>query len=135
MARVIGARRHSARLKNMRRRGAEAAGKAIFVGAGILETEWRRLIVAGAIQGAGHIPSRPGEPPNRDTGQLDQSIVARRRSILRSEVAAGAPHALPLEFGTSKMEERPSARPATKRTRAKITKLVERAVRRALART
>jgi HK97 gp10 family phage protein len=117
------------------RRAADRAGKAIFVGAGILETEARRLIVAGAIQGAGHIPSAPGDPPNRDTGQLDQSITARRRSKLKSQVSVGAPYGLFLEFGTALMAERPFMRPATKRTRSKITKLVERAVRNALAKS
>lgn len=134
MVRIIGARRHTERLRNMRRRVVDQAGTAIFVGSGILETEARRLIIANAIQGKGHIPSAPGEPPNRDTGQLDQSVIARRRGRVRSEVSANAPYALFLEFGTSRMAERPFMRPATRRTRRQITTLVQRAVRGALAR-
>ncbi len=132
MAKVTGARRHKTRLQNLRRGIRTQAGKAIFVGAGILETEARRLIVAGAVQGKGHVPSAPGEPPHRDTGQLDQSVVAVRKTTLKSEVSANAEHALPLEFGTKRMIERPFLKPATKNTRRAITKLVRRAARRAL---
>ena len=132
MAKVIGARRHRARLTTLRRGIRREAGKAIFVGAGILETEARRLIINDAIQGKGHVPSAPLTPPNRDTGQLDQSIVAKRRSELKSEVSANAPYAVALEHGTSKMAERPFMRPATKTMRPIITKLVRKAARRVL---
>jgi len=132
MARVSGAKRHSTRLKNLRRGIRREAGRAIFVGAGMLETEARRLIVAGAVQGKHHVPSAPGQPPHRDTGQLDQSIVALRTSQLKSKVQVNAPHGLPLEFGTSRMVERPFLKPATKNTRRAITKLVRRAARRVL---
>ncbi len=59
--------------------------------------------------------SRPGDPPNSDTGRLVRSIKARKISL--REAAAGifgqdAPYGKWLEFGTHKMEARPWLRPA-----------------------
>lgn len=132
MAKIIGAKVHQRRLKALPARTLEKVGRAIFVGAGQIETEARRLIVEGSIQGAGHIPSLPGEAPNRDTGQLDQSIVAQRTGVVTSETTANAPYAAFLELGTSKMEERPYMRPATRNKRPVIVELVNRAVRAAV---
>ena len=132
MAKITGQKRHSQRLKKIRRSVPAAAGQAIFVGAGILETEARRLIVAGAVQGKGHVASAEGDPPNRDTGQLDQSIVALKTGKLTSEVEVGAPYGTPLEFGSKNMAERPFMRPATKVTRPKIVKIVKGAAARAV---
>lgn len=132
MAKITGARRHRQRLRNLPLATRLEVGKAIFAGAGIIQTEARRSIIQGAIQGAGHIPSAPGEPPNRNTGQLDQSIITRKTGVLTAETSAEAPYSVALEFGTSKMAERPYMRPATKKSRAKIERLTRLALKRAL---
>ena len=131
MAKVTGAKRHSQRLRNLPAATAREVGKVMFVGAGVIETEARRSIVAGAIQGKGHVPSAPGEPPNRDTGVLDQNVAAKKTGRLTAETASSAPYSAALEFGTSKMEERPFMRPATQKSRPIIENLARAAVSRA----
>lgn len=128
MVRVTGDRKYGRRLAKLSSTAKGEVGKAVFVSAGILETDARRSIVAGAIQGAGHIPSAPGDPPNRDTGNLDQNVKANKTGQLTAEVVSEAPYSAALEFGTSKMGERPFMRPAAKRTRPKMQKLVAAAV-------
>lgn len=137
MVKITGARRHSQRLRRLPARTRREVGKAIFAGAGLIETEARRSIVAGAVQGAGHVPSPPGEPPNRDTGQLDQSITARKTGALTSETAVQAPYAAAQEFGHvyedgRVLPERPYMRPATKKQRPKVVELVGKAAGRAV---
>lgn len=107
----------------------------MFVGADVIGTEVRRLIVQNAIQGKGHVPSRPGEPPNRDTGNLDGSIGARKTGPMQAEMFEGgkkAPYAVFLEFGTTTMAERPHLRPATATKRKIVVALVRAAVERAV---
>lgn len=129
MAKVVGDRVYAQRLGKMSKQSRREVGKAVFVAAGILETDVRQSIVQGAIQGAGHIPSAPGEPPNRDTGNLDQNVKAFKTGELTSEVASEAPYSAALEFGTSKMAERPFMRPGAKKVRPKMRKLVAAAVK------
>lgn len=133
MAKIKGAKRHLRRLRGANASVRRHAGRAIFVGAGQIETEARQSIIRGAIQGAGHVPSRPGEPPNRDTGNLDQNIVATKTGDLTAEVSSNAQagdysYSVGLEFGTSKMDERPYMRPAAKKKRAVVRELVMRGV-------
>lgn len=132
MAKVFGRKRHTQRLRNMRTRVASEAGRGIFVGAGIIQAEARRLIAAGAVQGAGHVPSAPGEPPNWDTGTLAGAIEARKTGLVTAETSSNAPYALFLEKGTRRMAERPYMVPATRNSRAKITALVRRLARAAI---
>jgi hypothetical protein len=74
---IKGAQRHADRLKKLSEKS-DRISKLVFVGADMIKTEARHSITAGAISGKGHIPSRPGEPPNRDTGYLDTNIEAFR---------------------------------------------------------
>lgn len=103
-------------------------GKAIFVGSDLIRVEARRLIAQGAIQGAGHVPSKPGEPPNWDTGDLAGNIVNAKTGSVTAETTSNAGHAIDMEFGNSKVEERPYMRPATQRKRNDVLKLVVRGV-------
>lgn len=60
-----------------------------------------------------HIPSRPGEPPNNEFGGLSKGIIEQTFPLeLRAEVRAETEYSAPLEYGTSKMAERPFMRPA-----------------------
>lgn len=130
---VIGASQHSARLRRLTSLKAQAEiTRELFVGGTEIELEAERSITEGSISGAGHVPSRPGQPPNADTRELDTSIdtTVRSQNPPRVNVEASAPHAVPQEFGTSRMEERPYMRPATTKKRGAVVKRIAAAVRR-----
>lgn len=130
MARVTGAKAHAARLKRIQ--GEEMVrevGKALFVAGNMIEVEAEISITTGAVSGKGHVPSKPGEPPNADTHELDRNIETVQVAPLKVEVSSNAPHAVDLEVGTSKMAARPSMRPAAQKKRAEAVELVRRAVK------
>lgn len=133
MSRVIGAKAHSARLRRMTGPAmTQAVGAALYAGGNLIEIEAEHSITAGSASGKGHVPSAPGQPPNRDTGVLDGNIETARTGPLKVEVSSNAPYALALELGTSRMEERPYMRPATAKRRAEAVQLVRRAVKKVL---
>lgn len=131
---VQGAARHQARLAKMLRAAGPELGKAIYVAADAIRVEAKRSITAGSVSGRGHVASSPGEPPNRDTGHLDTNIEAAKTGPLEAETRSTASYAAALEFGTSKMAERPYMRPAVKKVmplvRRQIGKTVEAIVKR-----
>lgn len=124
---ITGDKKHRDRLKRMAdakmkadvTRGLFAAGKEI-------ELEAEHSITEGSISGKGHVPSRPGEPPNADTRLLDTSIdtVIVGESPPKVHVISSAPYSAALEFGTSKMAARPFMRPATNKKRKKAAQIV-----------
>jgi len=103
----------------------KAANKVLYVGSDMIRTEAFRSISAGSVSGKGHVPSSPGEPPNRDTGVLQAHLRAELVSPLEAQVASEAPYAAALEFGTSKMEARPYMRPARDKQAGEIQRLFE----------
>ena len=103
----------------------KAANKVLYVGSDMIRTEAFRSISAGSVSGKGHVPSSPGEPPNRDTGVLQAHLRAELVSPLEAQVASEAPYAAALEFGTSKMEARPYLRPARDKKAPEIQRLFE----------
>lgn len=126
---VIGAKKHSERLKSL----AGVAPKvlrALYVAGQNIELTAENSITRGSVSGKGHVPSKPGEPPNADTRLLDTSIETTIESRMPPTVAvtSNAPHSAALEFGTSKMAERPFMRPATKKNRRRAVDLVKGAV-------
>jgi HK97 gp10 family phage protein len=133
MVKIRGQAKHTARLKRMTgARMVDEVGKALFAAGSMIEIEAEISITRGSVSGKNHVPSRPGEPPNRDTGQLDNSIETNRVEPLKVEVSANAPYAAALEFGTSKMRERPFMRPAVKAKGDEAQRLVSRAVDRVI---
>ena len=106
-------------------------GQALFAGGELIRAEASHMITEGAVSGKGHIPSLPGQPPNEDTGVLRTHIETTQVGPLKVEVSSNAPYAAALEFGTSKMAERPYMRPATARKRKEVVALVRQAVRQA----
>lgn len=108
--------------------GPQAINRALFTGGSALAVEAQVSLTTGAVSGKAHVPSRPGEPPNQNTGVLGNNIEAVNVAPLRVEVRSTAPYARHLEYGTSKMAERPYMRPATARTRPKIVELIRKAV-------
>lgn len=106
--------------------------RALFVGASEIAVEAQLLINQGSVSGKGHVPSRPGEPPNRDSGVLSGNIEALQEGPLRAVASSNAPYSQELEFGTSKMAARPFMRPAAEKVRPKVQKLVAQAVAKAI---
>lgn len=129
MARVIGAKAHVARLRRLRSpEMVRKVSSALFAAGQLIQVEAQISITAGAVSGKGHVPSLPGQPPNQDTGVLANGIETNLVAPLKVEVTSNAPYAGELEFGTSKMAERPYMRPAVAKKRPEAVRLVRRAV-------
>lgn len=131
MVKIFGLAVHRATLAKLRSpKMRNEVGRAIFAAADIVTTTARKSIVKGAIQGKKHVPSRPGQPPKRDTAQLDSSIVTRKTGPLSAESRSEAPYSAHLEKGTSRMAARPFMKPAAQASRQKALDLVAAAVTR-----
>lgn len=133
MARIVGARLHGDRL---RRLGGHVARSGIIdaveEGVELIAEEARSSIIAGAVSGPEHTPSAPGEPPNADTHELDQSIkTTMDRTKIVGRAIAEAEYAAAQEYGTSTLPERPFMRPAGKKKRPAARRLVVAAVNKA----
>lgn len=133
---LIGAKAHIARLKYLTGPAmVREVGKALYAAGQIVENEAALSITNGAASGKGHVASKPGEPPNADTHVLDRSIETTQRGPMLVEVSANAPYASALEFGTSRMSERPYMRPARDKTKKEVIDLVTKAVARVVKRS
>lgn len=126
MVKVRGDKKHAKRLEAMT--SPEAKRKiyqALFWGAQQIQLEAQRSITAGSVSGKGHVPSLPGQPPNRDTGALDSQIeTTGEPARLRASVTSNAPHAGDMEFGNSRVEARPHMAPAAEKKREEITRRI-----------
>ena len=132
MARITGRDRVVARLNGAAgEKTIREVGKALFAGGELIRGEAAHLITEGAVSGKNHVPSKPGEPPNEDTGVLRTHIETTQPAPLRVEVSSNAPYAVELEAGTSKMAARPYMKPATSRKRKEVVAGVVEAVNRA----
>lgn len=122
--------KHIARLKKLS--GPEVtkiATKVLYVGADMIRAHAHRSISAGAISGKNHMPSRPGEPPNRDTGHLQSLIETTMPSPTEARVTSSAEYSDALERGTSRIAARPFMRPARDAQEPKIQKLFNQDIR------
>jgi HK97 gp10 family phage protein len=108
--------------------------KALFAGGEMIAVEAQISITAGAVSGKFHVPSKPGEPPNNDTGVLAGNIETNKIRLLQVEVSSNAPYSKDLEFGTSRIAARPFMAPAANAKRPAVKKLVDKAVKRAVRR-
>ncbi|MFZ5666958.1 MAG: HK97 gp10 family phage protein [Pseudomonadota bacterium] len=118
-----GARKHRDRLKRLGgSRIIQIAGAIAYEGADTIRAEAFRLVSAGSISGKGHVPSRPNEPPNRDSGVLQANFEAVQTGALTAEFRSKAPYARVLEFGGSKVAQRPHVRPARDKKLPEIRK-------------
>lgn len=122
-----GRQKHADRLKILSGQGRliKAVGRVLYVGADMIRAEAHRSISAGSVSGKGHVPSSPGEPPNRDTGVLQAHLRAALVAPLEAQVTSEAPYASALEFGTSRMEARPFLRPSRDAKAPEIQRLFE----------
>ena len=101
----------------------KAARRVLYVGADMIRAHAFREISRGSVSGKGHVASAPGDYPNRDTGVLQAGLEAKVTGPLEAEVSSNAPHAAPLETGTSKMAARPHMRPARDAKAPEINRL------------
>jgi len=115
--------RHMRRLKTLSADAAKVANKVVYVGADMIRAEAFQSISRGAVSGKNHVPSAPGEPPNRDTGHLQSQIETSQPEFLVAQVTSSAEYAKDLEFGTSKMAARPYMRPARDKMEPTIQRL------------
>lgn len=115
-----GAKKHVKRLNRLRADVVRVAGAVLYEGADSIRAEAFRSISAGSVSGKNHVPSAPGEPPNRDTGGLQANIEAVQTKPLEAQVRSEADYAAALEFGTIRMAARPYMRPARDKMRKKI---------------
>jgi hypothetical protein len=81
-----------------------------------------------------HRASAPGQAPATDTGTLVSSIYNEDRGRNAKALGSRLPYAFYLEFGTFKMDARPSWIPAVERAIPKMLKRVELAIAKAKAR-
>lgn len=110
---LIGAKKHVDRLRRLASPEAtRIAGAIAYEGADTIRAEAFRMVSAGSVSGKNHVASKPGDPPNRDTGVLQANFETLQTGPLKAEFRSTAPYARALEFGTSKMAARPHIRPA-----------------------
>lgn len=128
-----GAKAHTDRLRRLAGSGLDREiGKALFAGAQRIQVAAQISITSGAVSGKQHVASRPGEPPNQDTGVLGNNIETSLDFDAKgpvAEVSSNAPYSAPLEFGSSRMSARPFMVPARDAERENVAKLVMKAVR------
>lgn len=71
-----------------------------------------------------HIASRPGDPPNTDTGRLVGSVRWELDTqSLTASVGSNLGYAVDLEFGTSRMAPRPWLAPAVRQNERTLWQL------------
>ena len=119
MAKVSGLQKHFDRLNPRQIQIAAKAG--LWAGANEIKVEAQLSITAGSVSGTGHFPSKPGEPPNNDTGVLKNNIETISTGPLTIEVQSKAPYAVAQEFGNSRLPERPYMRPAAKKMKPTVS--------------
>lgn len=93
-----------------------------------------REYVRGKNRDIVHRASAPGEAPATDTGTLVNSIYNEDRGKYAKAIGSRLPYAYYLEFGTFKMDKRPSWIPSVERAIPKMLKRIDIAIRNAKAR-
>lgn len=118
----MSAKSHSDRLKRMAKQTAKEVVRALYLIGQQVELTAEKSITEGSVSGKFHVPSLPGQPPSNDTGTLvsgiETTIVAQNPPTVH--VTSHAPYSAFLEFGTSRMAERPFMRPAVAKHRGKL---------------
>lgn len=124
-----GTKKHLDRLKRMQG-GARQIAASLYRAGQEIELDAEQSITAGSVSGKGHVVSAPGQPPNADTRDLDSKIdtVLVGTNPPTVKITAYSGHAVPLEYGTSKMAARPYMRPAVARNRDEVARRVAQAV-------
>ena len=128
MAKITGADKHQKRLRRMVSGETERAVlRALYATGQRIEADAEHSITEGSVSGVNHVPSAPGEPPNADTRYLDTNIqteIVARGNQPTVHVISHAEYSAALEFGTSKMAERPFMRPAFEKHRYEVARVL-----------
>jgi HK97 gp10 family phage protein len=122
------AKKHSDRLKRMAARTPKEVARALYSAGQLIELDAERSITTGAVSGANHMPSNPGQPPNADTHFLDTNIETEIGGPGLVTITSKAPYSAALEYGTSRISPRPFMSPAVQRNRKKVVQMVGDAV-------
>lgn len=133
MAKVSGLQKHFDRLDPRQIQKAAKAG--IWAGANEIKVEAQLSITRGSVSGKNHVASKPGEPPNNDTGVLKNNIETISTGPLTAEVQSKAPYAVIHEYGGTiedgfgkgvkiTLPERPYMRPAAKKMKPVVAEHV-----------
>lgn len=128
MAKITGADRVRQRFTRMAA-SRSLTDRALYAAGQAIEIYAETSITRGSVTGKGHVPSKPGEPPNADTRLLDTSIETVVVGPNRVDVVSNAPYSSFLEFGTSSIAERPFMAPAARAKTAEAVDLIARAVK------
>lgn len=135
MARITGLKNVLQKLQRMRgsQKNAQVVAALYSIGQRI-ELDAEISITAGSISGKDHVPSLPGQPPNADTRHLDTNIETyiQSRYPPTVHVESRAEYSAALEYGTSKMAERPFMRPALQKNSKEVGRAVASAVRKSI---
>ena len=129
MANIRGRKAAQINIRNVAVDKVRQVGAALFAAGEIIKADAQVSITTGAVSGANHVPSAPGQPPNEDTGTLRNSIILTQPAPLRVRISANAPYAAFLEFGTSRMAARPFMGPAARKNKKVVRALVANAVK------
>ena len=131
---ISGLQKHFDRLDPRQIQKAAKAG--IWAGANEIKVEAQLSITRGSVSGANHVASKPGEPPNNDTGVLKNNIETISTGPLTAEVQSKAPYAVIHEYGGTiedgfgkgvkiTLPERPYMRPAAKKMKPVVAEHVK----------
>lgn len=93
-----------------------------------------RVYLRGKNNDIEHQASAPGQAPATDTGTLVNSLYFRNRGKYTKVIGSRLPYAFYLEFGTFRMEKRPSWIPAVERVVPKMLSRINVAIAKAKAR-
>lgn len=129
---IRGLKSHVARLKALPALAERHVTQALFAAAERIAVEAQLSITRGSVSGKEHVPSKPGEPPNNDSGRLADSVEATRAGRLKAKVTANSGYAANLEFGTSRIKPRPFMRPARDKKKDEARDLVAKGLNAAL---
>lgn len=109
----------------------EAASQGIFEAADAMRAEAHHSIVAGSTSSKNRVASKPGEPPNNDSGFLASNIEVSRPSPFTARVTSHAPYSAVHEFGSSTHPARPFMRPARDKVQPEAERLLEQQIAKA----
>jgi hypothetical protein len=130
MVKITGSKEFSSRLSALGGPRATATiGRALFEAGQQIENEAAISMTRGRAEVQDkkkHVPSRPGEPPAVLYGDLRRSLETVQLGPATVEVSADDPKSVWLEYGTSRMAERPYMRPAVANTEAERQELFAR---------
>jgi HK97 gp10 family phage protein len=131
VAKIRGVQVTAKRLRSLTDDKARDITAALYNAGQEIELEAERSITQGSVSGKNHVASLPGQPPNADTRFLDTNIETRIVSSRPPKVVVEslAPYSAALEYGTSRMQERPFMRPAVAKKRKRVGELVAKALK------